>query len=445
MTNRLYYNDPHQQAFEASVTTVAEVAGRVQVTLDRTAFYPTSGGQPSDRGRLGPWPVVDVVDLDDGDIAHLIESTDAASVHVGQAVTGVIDWARRFDHMQQHTGQHMLSAAFDRLMQVRTVSFHLGSDRSTIDLAREVTVGEIAGAEVEANRIVWENRPVSIRYATAGEAATLSLRKETIRGGTLRLIEIPDFDLSACGGTHVGQTGAVGMVVATAWERFKGGTRLEFLCGGRALRGFRDMREVVASASRLLSVAPADVPAAVERLQDESREQRRVGGVLNAELIGLRADRLAADAEVVTRGRLVLAAVNADANGLKALASALVVLAIGVWYATPITDDVEVPLEPVYRDGEDSTAGGQGLHLAVEQNGSTLSFSWSEVPGADQYRLRIFTESGDPVLEQQVQGTSIELSAATWQDTAAPGKFYGQVIALDELRQVIVQSGFEPL
>lgn len=125
--------------------------------------------------------------------------------------------------------------------------------------------------------------------------------------------------------------------------------------------------------------------------------------------------------------------------------AATVVLAIGVWYATPIVDDAEIPLEPVYRDGEVSTDSGQGLHFAIERNGGTVSFSWTEVPGADQYQLRIFSASGDPVFEQQVQGTSIELSAATWQDTAAPGKFYGQVIALDELRQVIFQSGFEPL
>ena len=125
--------------------------------------------------------------------------------------------------------------------------------------------------------------------------------------------------------------------------------------------------------------------------------------------------------------------------------AATVVLAIGLWYATPIVDDAKMPLEPVYRDGEDSTASGQGLRLAVERRGNIVSMSWTEVAGADQYRLRVFTESGDPVFEQPVQGTSIELSTATWQDADALGNFYGQVIALDALRQVIVQSGFEPL
>lgn len=125
--------------------------------------------------------------------------------------------------------------------------------------------------------------------------------------------------------------------------------------------------------------------------------------------------------------------------------AATVVLAMGVWYATPVIDDADVPLEPVYRDGAGSTTSGQGMRLAVSRNDDTMYFSWTEVPGADQYQLRVFTESGDPVFEQQTHGTSIELSAATWQGTDAAGKFYGQVIALDELRQVIVQSDFELL
>jgi Putative zinc-finger len=159
-----------------------------------------------------------------------------------------------------------------------------------------------------------------------------------------------------------------------------------------------------------------------------------------AELRAADQDRIVSDAHMhhpVARSRWV--------SWPSLAVAATVVLAIGVWYATPIIDDAEVPVEPVYRDGEDNTASGQGLRLAVERNDNTVSFSWTEIQGADQYQLRVFTESGDPVFEQQTQGTSIELSAATWQDTGTPGKFYGQVIALDELRQVIVQSDFEPL
>ena len=180
-------------------------------------------------------------------------------------VRGVVDWPRRFDHMQQHTGQHVLSAAFVRLFGVKTVSFHLGADVSTIDLAREVTPKEIAAAEDEANRIVWEDRPVTIRYATAEEAAALPLRKESTRTGTLRLIDVEGFDLSACGGTHVSRTGAIGLIAVTAWERFKGGHRLEFACGGRVLVRFRTLRDVTAAAVRALSVLPADVASGIER------------------------------------------------------------------------------------------------------------------------------------------------------------------------------------
>src|SRR4051812_7803185 len=173
MTDRLYYTDPYLRAFDATVTRVERRGEHVGVTLDRTAFYPTSGGQPFDTGRLGDLHVVDVIDEEDGGITHLAElrtENSALGVHTepgalnlkpGQLVACVVDWPRRFDHMQQHSGQHVLSAAFDKLFGVRTVSFHLGAAVSTIDLAREMTAAEIAAAETEANRVVWEDRPVS--------------------------------------------------------------------------------------------------------------------------------------------------------------------------------------------------------------------------------------------------------------------------------------------
>src|SRR4249920_109979 len=150
-------------------------------------------------------------------IAHVV----AGSPGVGEVVVGEIDWARRFDHMQQHTGQHVLSAAFDRLCGVRTESFHMGQMSSTIDLAREVSESEIAKVEDDANRIVWEDRPVTIRFASAEEAAAMPLRKESARSGTLRLIDVQDYDLSACGGTHVERTGAIGIIAIGSVEKFK--------------------------------------------------------------------------------------------------------------------------------------------------------------------------------------------------------------------------------
>lgn len=328
MTHRLYYTDPSLQAFDAVIVHVERCDDRLIVTLDRTAFYPTSGGQPFDTGTLGGLHVVDVIDADDGSIAHLLNPEPGTGSPEqwcpGAAVHGVIDWARRLDHMQQHTGQHVLSAAFGRLFGARTVGFHLGAAVSTIDLARELTPAEIAVGETEANRIVWEDRPVSVRFATAEEAAQLPLRKESAREGTLRLIEVDGFDLSACGGTHVARTGGIGVIAVASWERFKGGQRIEFLCGGRALGRFRALRDTMGATVRLLSVLPEELPAAIERLQAESKEQKRSLVALQIELARFRADELAASAEVAPAGRLVLRAYDADANGLKALASAIV-------------------------------------------------------------------------------------------------------------------------
>ncbi len=245
MTHRIYYTDALQTTFEATVLSSsplgAGASSQSKVTLDTTAFYPTSGGQPFDMGSLGGRAVLDVVDGEDGVITHVGDGP----LEPGQAVAGVIDWPRRFDHMQQHTGQHVLSAAFERTCAARTESFHLGTTTCTIDLAREVTPAEIAGAEDLASQVVFEDRPVQVRFASETEAAAMPLRKEPARGGTLRLVDVKDFDLSACGGTHVSHTGQIGLIAVTGWERFKGGTRVAFVCGQRALISHRRFRAVV--------------------------------------------------------------------------------------------------------------------------------------------------------------------------------------------------------
>jgi alanyl-tRNA synthetase len=344
MTDRLYYTNPYLQVFDATIERVDTRGDRLILTLDRTAFYPTSGGQPFDTGVLGPLRVVDVVEEEDGSIAHVVED-GAESRHPGEIIHGAIDWPRRFDHMQQHTGQHVLSAAFDRLFGVRTLSFHLGAAVSTIDLNREMSPGEIASAEAEANRIVWEDRPVAIRFVTAEEAAGLPLRKEPARGGTLRLIDVEEFDLSACGGTHVERTGGVGVIAVASWERFKGGQRIEFLCGGRALGGYRSLRDAVSGSVRLLSVLPEELPAAIGRLQAETKEQKRSMVALQGDLARYQAEELAAGAaevrlkppfdaaqdglealegtDTTETCHLVARALDADANGLKSLATAI--------------------------------------------------------------------------------------------------------------------------
>ena len=320
-TTRLYYVDPMQQSFIASVVACDRRGERVDVVLDRTAFYPTSGGQPFDTGTLDGRPVLEVVEREDGRIAHVVEMEMAP----GAQVTGVIDWTRRFDHMQQHTGQHLLSAAFDRAFGVRTVSFHMGAELSTIDLAREVSPAEIDRAELDANRVIWNDVPVTIRFVSAGEAAALALRKPSARDGELRLVDITEFDLSACGGTHVPRTGMVGLVAVTGWERAKQSSRLSFVCGDRARRFYGGLRETVGAAARRLSVGPGDVSAAIERLQAESRDASKTRERLEEALSECRADVLRRDAETIEGLRVVLTVrPEPDANALKRLAAAIV-------------------------------------------------------------------------------------------------------------------------
>ena len=362
MTDRLYYTDPYSREFDATVARVEPREGRSAVVLDRTAFYPTSGGQPFDTGTLGSARVVDVVEEDDGSVVHVVEG----ALQSGQHVHGAIDWARRFDHMQQHTGQHVLSAAFDRLFGARTVGFHLGAASSTIDIALELPARDLTAAGDEANRIVWEDRPVAIRFATAEEAAALPLRKETERQGQLRLIEVHDFDLSACGGTHVARTGAIGVIAIASWERFKGGQRVEFLCGGRALARFRSLRDTVAASMRLLSVGADEVPASVERLQAEAKEQRRALAAIQVNLARYKGEELAAAAETTAKGRLVLLAIDLDANGLKGLAAAV---AAKLGCAAVLVSTSEPLLVVVARAADSPVQANQVLAALTKQFG----------------------------------------------------------------------------
>jgi alanyl-tRNA synthetase len=319
MTERLYYRDPYSRAFDAAVLSVTTMNGRPAARLDRTAFYPTSGGQPFDTGTLNGVRVLQVEEDEEGDVLHVLER----EVEPGPA-HGEIEWDRRFDHMQQHTGQHVLSAALDRVCKAPTVSFHLGAERSTIDLSREPSPAEIAAAEDAANRVVWENRPVSIRFASADDAARMALRKESRRAGELRLIEVENFDLSACGGTHVARTGEIGIIAIAGWERFKGGLRVEFVCGRRASSTFRSLRDIVSAGARALTVHPSELPGSIERLQADAKEHVRTLKRLQERLASHEAESLAASAVPMGASRIVADVLDGwDAAGLKVIASTI--------------------------------------------------------------------------------------------------------------------------
>ena len=355
MTARIYYTDPYCRRFEAVVTRAVDHDGLPAVLLNQTAFYPTSGGQPFDTGRLNHVPVINTVDVE-GEVVHVLSSPIAE----GERVTAEIDWARRFDHMQQHTGQHVLSAAFDRLFDNRTISFHMGTELSTIDLAREMSWDQIAQAEDLANRIVWDDRAVAIRFVSSEEAGALPLRKEPTRGGTLRLIDIKDFDLSACGGTHVGRTGAIGAILIPAVEKFKGGSRVTFLCGGRSVHAFRLLRESVAGGVRALSVTTRELPSAIERLQAEERDLRRGMKRLQQALALHEAARLSADA-ATNQGVVVTALPDYDAAGLKTVATTIVARtsAVAALFST------SAPITVVIARSDDRTLDAAGVLRAL--------------------------------------------------------------------------------
>ncbi|MGE5327061.1 MAG: alanyl-tRNA editing protein [Deltaproteobacteria bacterium] len=318
-TERLYYTDCYLREFEARILAIEPGASGFRAFLDKTAFYPESGGQPSDRGLLGGAKVLDVVDEGDG-VVHLLDAKPGSD-----SVQGAIDWTRRFDHMQQHTGQHVLSAAFERSGQYKTVSFHLGAESSSIDLDSD-RLGErqLEEAEALANQIVFDDREVRILFRSAEEANQMELRKPTERQGDIRLIQIDDFDLSACGGTHVSRTGAIGMIAVRKFERMKGLTRVEFLCGGRALRAVRSDFKVLAESARLFSGAASNLPALIEKQAEELKQATRTRIKQSELLAEYKARELLRDAPEGNARKLVrLVVETGDLIDAKALAHAI--------------------------------------------------------------------------------------------------------------------------
>jgi alanyl-tRNA synthetase len=268
-TRRLYYDDAFEKEFTARVMhcevlppdVKSGITGKVWgLILDRTGFYPTSGGQPHDLGKIGDANVLDVRDEGD-EILHLVDRKPA-----DPEVNGCIHWPRRFDHMQQHTGQHLLSAMFQERFGLPTVSFHMGSEICTIDLRGvEPTAEFLEGAERAANQVVFEDRPVNVRYGTADEFAQLGVRKEVERKGILRAIEIEAADLQPCGGTHVKRTGQIGLVLVRRCSKVRQDWRVEFVCGGRAERVARQDFQLVRQTAEELGCAPEDVASAASR------------------------------------------------------------------------------------------------------------------------------------------------------------------------------------
>jgi len=300
-TIRLFEEDPYMRTFEANVTLLKDFDGLQGVILDRTCFYPTSGGQPHDRGELEGIPVVDVVEEGET-IVHVLDG----SIQEVKTVRGEIDWERRFGHMQQHTGQHVLSQAFVQAAEAETIGFHLGEERSTLDLNRaDISAEVIAQTEQFANRIVFEDREVLIRHVPFDQRHTVPLRKPPKEEDDLRVVEIQGFDFSGCCGTHVRRTGEVGMIKVVRWERYKGGTRVTFLCGERALRDYQKKTDVLRDVCQTMTAGEDDVPAMVLRWKEEKKAAARRIKSLLEETLKIEALQLLDESEPIGTYKLI--------------------------------------------------------------------------------------------------------------------------------------------
>ena len=322
-TERLYYLDSHLIEFDARVVDISErVSGWLAVTLDRTAFYPTGGGQPSDTGTLNGARVVECIDEGES-VLHVLQGQAPA---IGAPMKGRVDWPRRLDHIQQHTGQHILSQAFITLFNAPTRSFRMMDQVGEIDVdLAEPTTERIERAVELANNVIWEDRPIAVRQVTTEEAAQLPLRKESGREGELRLIEIEGFDLTPCGGTHAYHTGEVGLIAVRSWERAKGLTRVEFVAGRRALEDYRRANKTALSVAGLFSAGRDDAPALTARTIDENKELHRRVRALEEIAARAEAEELISNATILAEGmRLVVKTfAGRDAESLKHLGQAL--------------------------------------------------------------------------------------------------------------------------
>lgn len=301
MTDRLYYKDQYLQNFSARIIeTRALPDGRWGLILDRTAFYPEGGGQPGDRGYLNDIEVLEVVE-EDGQIVHITPEIPALDAR------GCIDWGRRFDHMQQHSGEHILCGAFVKILGAVNTGFHLGQYSSQIDLELNgLSPGEVTAVEREANQIVFADLPIPTLFLQTPELGEYRLRKSPEKDfSRIRLVSIKDFDCCPCGGTHVSSTGQVGLIKIRYWERKKNGVRIDFVCGARALEDYQHKNLLAYELSSRFCVPPQELPAAYDRLQEKQESLLKELAAARKELSRLQAQELYHQGKIIKDCRLV--------------------------------------------------------------------------------------------------------------------------------------------
>ncbi|WP_433595722.1 alanyl-tRNA editing protein [Lysinibacillus xylanilyticus] len=297
MKDLLYYQDVTLREFNATIVNKGtDIDGRNYVVLSNTAFYPTGGGQPHDTGTLNDVEVIDVEKIND-EIRHYIQG-DSSSL-AGE-VHGKLNWQRRFDHMQQHAGQHILTAAFVELFDAPTVSFHLGNEQVTIDIAVDsLTEEQLGAAEARANEIILENRPIDTRWITENELENYSLRKEVAVTGDIRLVIIPDFDYNGCGGTHPTSTGQVSAIKILGTEKMKGNIRVSFVCGHRVLAELAMRKKVLADVARQLSVPETEAASALTKVLTTQKNTEKALAAAKEELLNYEAKALVSSKELI--------------------------------------------------------------------------------------------------------------------------------------------------
>jgi alanyl-tRNA synthetase len=302
MTERLYYSDSYRTHFTATILSRLTYDGQPAVILDQTAFYPTSGGQPHDLGRLNDIPVLDVVSEEKGgEVIHVL-----AAPLDSETVSGEVDWPRRFDFMQQHSGQHVLSQAAIQTLEAATIGFHLSQDYATIDLDQpDLDETALQNAEMLANRIIYEDREITARFVSETELAALPLRKPPAVTEQIRIVEVQAFDWSACGGTHVARTGSIGMIKIVKVERRKQFLRVTFLCGGRALRHYAQINQQIRDIALQLSVSVEETVEAVSRQSEQLKQTAKEKEQLGKTLLAYEADKMLAEALIYEDIRLI--------------------------------------------------------------------------------------------------------------------------------------------
>ncbi len=295
MTERLYYNNPGLVEFDAVILSTESKADSWITTLDRSAFYPTSGGQSADRGELGASRIVDVVESDAGEVLHLTPTSPGT---VGERVRGVVNEERRWKHRQMHTAQHIVSQVAIRLFNMETVSVHLGDDYGAVEFeSGELKPDDLARLELEVNQVIRGNARVEILNVSPEDVSSLPLRKTPSRSGAIRVIKIGDLDWSACGGTHCDSSAQVGMVKLIGAEKMRGHTLLKFLSGAQTIADYASRFEITDRLSKLYSCSVADLPAKYDKLVEENKQLRKDLTSALQRLIPIRAGQLAASAD----------------------------------------------------------------------------------------------------------------------------------------------------